>query len=192
MRCDGQIHSGDLWLWHGLLVHRDALRKRWEGEIDDEEESEVKGQKRGNRVQKRNKLEEREKKKERKGAVGILEFLQFPAIILTSNKRAVRSGRSAFLCKLRLKPQTRVEKTFNIFILPLNTLAVRACIEPSWFQDQGKLYYPMGGWGGGVVMWSTYICPSKQINKGHPPATPTHRDSHKHQQTVTNKHSGQC
>lgn len=38
MGCDGQTQSWDLWLWHGLLIHGDILRGRWEGEIDEEEE----------------------------------------------------------------------------------------------------------------------------------------------------------
>lgn len=38
MRCDGQIQSWDLWLWRGLFIRRDTLRKRWEEEIDEEGE----------------------------------------------------------------------------------------------------------------------------------------------------------
>lgn len=49
---------------------------------------------------KRNKLGETEERQKRnKSAVGFLEFFSFAAIILTSNKRAVRSGHGAFFCR---------------------------------------------------------------------------------------------
>lgn len=38
MRCDRQTARWDLWLWDGLLILRDTLRKRWERATDEEEE----------------------------------------------------------------------------------------------------------------------------------------------------------
>lgn len=85
----------------------------------------MKGRKRGKRVQKRIKLEEiAERQKRDKSAVGILKFFSFAAIILRSNKRAVRavrSGHSTFLCRLRFESQTGGEKVLSTSLIFLNT-----------------------------------------------------------------------
>lgn len=86
MRCDGQIQAWDLWLWHVLLIRRDTLRKRWKGEIDEEEEWMVKVRRRGKNVQNGNKLEETRR-------CGDCWIAFIYCHYLMSNKRIVRAVR---------------------------------------------------------------------------------------------------
>ena len=56
------MRAWDLWLWHGLLIHRETLRRRKNGETEEENEYMVRRRKRVKYVQKGNKLEETEEK----------------------------------------------------------------------------------------------------------------------------------